>query len=332
MLASETPTTFRTHAPAAADSFASVLRAAIAASNLGLARIHDHLRRRGVSVSVATLSYWQSGRSVPGRRSTLAALAHLEDVLRVPPGTLTTWVPQASAMRNARSVGRAPLESILDPGLAVPTALRQLDERLRNQLSLLSEHVIVAVGADRAQRSAWVRRVVRAETDGVDRFLTISKVDDAASTHRVVALMHCTEGETHTSPASPYAAREVILDRVLSQGESIVVEYQHEYGPPYPADARHEVRRRMPIGELVLEIRFNREALPARCEAYERPLPVHRVLDAATRRGSGPAARTDRATRAIGSAMALAPDADGRVRMSRRALDPGSYGIRWAWT
>jgi hypothetical protein len=90
------------------ESFATVLHAAIDASGLGLARIHDHLKRRGVSVSIATLSYWQNGHSVPGRRSTLAALAHLEDVLHVAPGSLTTWVPRAAKFgRNGRSARSA---------------------------------------------------------------------------------------------------------------------------------------------------------------------------------------------------------------------------------
>lgn len=53
--------------PLQADSeFARVLRAAIQARGLGLERIRDRLRVQGISVSLATLSYWQSGRSRPG--------------------------------------------------------------------------------------------------------------------------------------------------------------------------------------------------------------------------------------------------------------------------
>jgi hypothetical protein len=39
---------------------------------LGLVRIQDRLSRRGVSVSLATLSYWQTGRSRPVRRASQA--------------------------------------------------------------------------------------------------------------------------------------------------------------------------------------------------------------------------------------------------------------------
>ena len=48
--------------------FADVLRAAIQARGLGLERIRERLLAHGVSVSMATLSYWQSGRSQPERR------------------------------------------------------------------------------------------------------------------------------------------------------------------------------------------------------------------------------------------------------------------------
>ncbi|WP_262414467.1 hypothetical protein [Streptomyces sp. ST1015] len=69
--------------------FHEELRAAIAASGLSLDRIHERLRLRGVPVSAATLSSWQSGRHQPERRRSLSALAVLEDVLSLPPASLS---------------------------------------------------------------------------------------------------------------------------------------------------------------------------------------------------------------------------------------------------
>ena len=278
-----------------------------------------------MSVSIATLSYWQSGRSVPGRRSTLAALAHLEDVLKVAPGTLTTWVPQAVVSRVDPTQS---LESMLGPDSHVPTRLQRLDDRLRNQLALVSEHVVVLVGADRRQRSAWVRRVVQARTDAVDRFLTVSRTeDDPGRRHEVIPLVNCRGGDRHAMQDSRYVVREILLDRVLSQGESLAIEYLHEYGAPYPSDARHELRRRVPIGELTVEVHFDPGSLPARCEAYERRLPAGRVTQLDSHR---PTARLAAwaGSRAV---TALTPDANGRVQVARRDLDPGRYGVRWAW-
>jgi len=59
------------------DEFARNLRAAIDASGLGLERLSHRLRERGPGLSVATLSYSQSGRSIPTRRSSLAALTYI---------------------------------------------------------------------------------------------------------------------------------------------------------------------------------------------------------------------------------------------------------------
>ncbi|QWF81803.1 transcriptional regulator [Amycolatopsis sp. CA-230715] len=69
--------------------FADALRAAIEARGLGLERIRYRLRTQGVSISLATLSHWQSGRCQPDRRTgSMIALSHLEAVLRVPPNSL----------------------------------------------------------------------------------------------------------------------------------------------------------------------------------------------------------------------------------------------------
>ena len=70
-------------------AFADTLRAAIRDSGLSLDRIRDRLWQRGVTVSLATLSYWQSGRSRPERPASLRALRVLEDELGLRPGELS---------------------------------------------------------------------------------------------------------------------------------------------------------------------------------------------------------------------------------------------------
>src|SRR5690242_20344546 len=63
------------------------LRAAIDARGLALQRIQHRLAEQGVSVGVATLSYWQSGRRRP---ESLPAVQALEGILGLPSGALTT--------------------------------------------------------------------------------------------------------------------------------------------------------------------------------------------------------------------------------------------------
>ena len=54
-----------------------------------LVEVVDALADRGIKLTQATLSYWQSGRSLPRRQSSLKALAEIENVLGVPAGTLS---------------------------------------------------------------------------------------------------------------------------------------------------------------------------------------------------------------------------------------------------
>ena len=63
------------------ERFAGVLRAAIEHSGLSLTTISQRLRARHRPVSVATLSHWQSGRSLPGGDQSLGVVAALEELL-----------------------------------------------------------------------------------------------------------------------------------------------------------------------------------------------------------------------------------------------------------
>jgi transcriptional regulator with XRE-family HTH domain len=97
--------------------FAAALRAAIRARGLGLDRIRYRLRSRGVSISLATLSHWQSGRCRPERSESLVALAHIEEVLRVPPGSLTHLLgPPRSRARGSCAAHRTVDGKVLPSG------------------------------------------------------------------------------------------------------------------------------------------------------------------------------------------------------------------------
>lgn len=71
-----------------ATDFAQVLQQAITQSGKTLAQITYEVRELGSSISQASLSYWQSGRSIPRRQSSAKTLRALEKVLDVPRGTL----------------------------------------------------------------------------------------------------------------------------------------------------------------------------------------------------------------------------------------------------
>ena len=83
-------------------TYSTVKAAVIHATRCAAVELGEH----GVRVSLATLSYWQSGRSRPERRESLIALQHLEDVLRVPRGSLAdTCIHPHGFCRNVLVAG-----------------------------------------------------------------------------------------------------------------------------------------------------------------------------------------------------------------------------------
>src|ERR1041384_1617846 len=127
-------------------SFAQALRDAIQARGLGLDRIRCRLGEHGVRVSLATLSYWQSGRSRPERRESLIALRHLEDVLQVPRGSLAALLPPPKARGRARLREHRDLATYWPARSTVDDVVRGVDTRWDDRLARISQHDLVTVG------------------------------------------------------------------------------------------------------------------------------------------------------------------------------------------
>src|ERR1700709_876864 len=69
-------------------SFPDAFAEALQRRGVSLAWLHQRLVERGHPVSPAALSYWRSGRSQPERGTSRDALAEVERLLRVVPGSL----------------------------------------------------------------------------------------------------------------------------------------------------------------------------------------------------------------------------------------------------
>ena len=152
-----------------------MLRTAIEVRGLGLERIRERLGARGISVTVATLSYWQSGRSQPGRKQSLAALPHLEELLDLDRGSLQRAVtPPRDRGRRCPVVD---LDSVW-PEPPQTRVLRSLDTRWDAELERISLHDVVTMGPDRSQVSLQVRQVLRARCDGPDRRVVMHCLED----------------------------------------------------------------------------------------------------------------------------------------------------------
>jgi hypothetical protein len=87
--------------------FPRALDQAIASSGLSLDRVRARLARHGVQVSIATLSYWRSGRSRPERRDSLRAVRILEEQFGLSPGSLTELLGPRRPRGRWGDTGRA---------------------------------------------------------------------------------------------------------------------------------------------------------------------------------------------------------------------------------
>jgi transcriptional regulator with XRE-family HTH domain len=287
-----------------ADSFADALRAAIAARGLGLERIRDRLLRHGVSVSPATLSYWQSGRSRPERRESLQALALLEEILDVERGAL------AALLGPPRPRGRRtpdPAFTAFWPAPApVADAVSAVDTRWDDRLTRLSQHDLVTVGPDRAERSFRSRQVLRAECAGPDRWVVVLHLDEHGQPPPLIRpVRHCRLGRTVSRPEDGLLVAELLFDHPLNRGETIITEHELVTRPPHPLATNYDRKFRRPVREYVLEVCFDPAALPASCVRHEqwegadeRVTPVR------------PAASVHGVALGFG---------------------PGCYGFRWEW-
>lgn len=287
--------------------FADALRTGIQARGLSLERIQDHLKRRGVSVSLATLSYWQSGRSQPERRESLTAVGGLEEILRLPEGALTSLLLARRYRGRTSRPMPVPLHRIWPRPDPLKAALAQLDARWEDHLTRVSFHDVIKIGADRAEKLIRTRQVLRAEQDGPDRVLVIFGLDpETPGFPELRVSKPLSLGDSVADFDARFMVTEVLFGRALARGETIISEHVARLTLPGPPSFEWERRFRYPAREYVLEVKFHPSALPAECVAYSVTEGPERVRP-------------------------LALDPAHAVHLVALAVPAGRTGIRWSW-
>ena len=208
-----------------APDFAEVFSEAVARQELTLDRLQARLRAAGAPVSSATLSYWQTGRSLPTRARSRKALLELEKILQLPPGRLfgalpgnafTRWDPHT--VMPADEVVTQVMESM---GL-------DMERRFTGVISLDE----VVIGPDRTARSVVVQRLLRSEEDGWSRFPIVSwQETELAQTPSAQALTGCLLGQVVEVPSARLVVAEMLLPRKLARGEQQFVSYRINFAP-----------------------------------------------------------------------------------------------------
>ena len=234
-------------------TFAATLAAAVKARGLGLERLRHHLARADCSVSVATLSSWQSGTALPTSPRSMATVAELELVLLLPPGDLVRRVERELADR--RSPGQAAVigTPLLPAGL-LDEARAAWGHLPQTSVAALSVHDILRVGPGAQQTELSSRVMLRALISGTARCLLGFDVG-ACEGGVVVGASHCTVTRQIRDHNLGTLVAEIVFPHPLEVGELILVEYTLTHGPGPDAN----ILERAVVGslhELVLGVEF----------------------------------------------------------------------------
>ncbi|KAA2261265.1 hypothetical protein F0L68_17560 [Solihabitans fulvus] len=254
--------------------FHTALHAAIRASGLSLEAIQRRLRNDGHQISLASLSYWQRGRSRPERPSSLAAVGSLERILRLPAGTLITLLgPVRPRGRWANHVpGSVSLEALGHSDRSLRVVSTKIDPDANQRLESLSHHQDLRLDATGTGYRLTTRRVVRARADGADR-MTVMMVADCADAppFTITAGLNCRLGRVVHDEEEDVTAAELIFHRPLRAGESFLAEYEVEVSDLPEQVTRFDVGFRQPTKDCVLQTVFHASAIPIRCYPLWQP-------------------------------------------------------------
>jgi hypothetical protein len=260
-----------------AGEFHQALRLAIAHRGLSLARLRAHLNQRGVGVGQSTLSYWQRGLRQPEVPKALPAVRALESVLQLPADSLVVLIgPRASRGRGQQfaasfaDLRSGDMASIVDDLLAdlrgYPSANNANSDLSNSDLELLSVHDTVTFDAEHRQRSLQTRLVTRARRHGPDRYITVYNGDEGCRIEDVelVTAEGCRVGRIRRHSGGDTLAVELLFDRKLAEGDIHVFcfEVRDDSGAASPGYYR---MFRVHCASFLLQLRFNRRALPVRC-------------------------------------------------------------------
>jgi hypothetical protein len=289
--------------------FSAVLHLAIEDRGMRLEEIQERLAAAGVRISLTMLNYWRRGRSQPEKPESIKAVGLLEGILSLPSQSLLAQLgPRRPRGRwPTQPPGRLGVDRLFS-NQSVISMIKELDSWMYHELTRVSMHDVYLVGPKRQELGLICRQVMRANIDRVSRAVGIFHSDDLTAPITINALRNCRIGRVRAEPGTGAIAAEIVFDRVLSLGETVVVEYEFRVDSSYFTDNFYRGFS-VPIGEYLLQIQFDADAVPAKCYSFER----HSI--------SAP----DQGVREvwIGSTQG--------AHVLACQIPPGVVGMRWEW-
>jgi hypothetical protein len=288
------------------EGFSDALRKAIAGSGRSLESLRRRLAERGTPVSIATLSYWQSGRSQPQRGSSLRAVLHLEELLQLPHGHLLDRIgPRRRPFIQHEEVAAGGLP-VDHPDAEL--ALADLGFGGNPGLVDVTIHDTLDVDDQGIERVRTIRNVVRAVRPGARRLPALLTIGvPSGERAEFVPVSGCTVGRQVSRPEVGVFAAELLLDRPLRLGETAAAEHRVLLPRDLGDGQCIEYYLVREVTELMIWVRFSPDRLPARVVTYS---------NLGGRKVTGPAAPLGGST---------------SVQHVLHHVGPGVVGVRWEW-
>lgn len=287
------------------DAVAAAFRDAINARDVTLAWLHEQLRLRGNSVSMATLSYWRSGARRPEGVQSIAALSDIEDLLRLHPGALTRLVGSTH-----RTGPLGPAQFPIDEGDLedlVTQAFAALGVPFPDPCREITTHSITDVDASGNVAHCSTRSIVQCT---VGTAIGIPFLEMTPGERTPPPILEAVSGgrisRRYSHPSGQVHGALFELESPLQAPDTAVIEWSVDYPDGYPPsrETGHALARQ--CRELLVWTRFHPDALPDWIEEkVETP----------------------------GEVLLTPLTLDGRtsIHQVRRAFGPGAVELRWGY-
>lgn len=300
--------------PDPATAFAEALRAAVAERGLALDRIRAHLLAAGHEVSIATLSYWQTGRSAPVRRSSIEAIGALEVILRVPRGRLARALLDSQAARRALADPATELNIPDHTGWLSQSSGAEAADAVIAEMGLtwdadvdrLVQHDVLVMGADRRPQRHTTRDIIIARAPHVDRVVMARHGGEPGRLALVTGGLGCRLGRSRVLPAHLVTVSELLLERPLHCGALHVMEHDVRLvGGERPMDwfSRAYLSHTQ---EGVIRIQFRADDLPTEIGVFVGGFTAEPRYEPASLCGT-------------------------TLVVARHDFPPGQMSLRWTW-
>ena len=246
-------------------SFAAAFGAAVESRSVSLTWVQRRLRDRGLSVSLAALSYWRSGSRVPNLDVQRDAIVEIEAMLEMEPGTLVALAvrprdPEPETASGMRFASEVEALGILEYFREAERVLEAPWNGQFREVSLLNTVDVAADGYPGASRLELVFQCLH----GVMTRVMYGAVSPggAAEQYEIEVIDGGRILERYISPDRRLIAISIELDRPLAAGETALVSGRLGLGKRQSSSRSIAIGVHRQTRKVMNWVRFHPEAVP----------------------------------------------------------------------